>query len=134
MEKITKKKCLTASSSCGIIKTIQEREVKEMVERIVVTVMVVVFFTTCVMGCMVLDKCMTQPLMDKYTTHNTYTYAVDVTVVEHTSNGCTLLEDADGWLWMMHGQEVEVGAVGVLVLDNMDTPDYVYDDEIVDFR
>ena len=107
---------------------------KTMVERVVVAVAVVVFFTACAMGCMVLDKCMTQPLMDKYATHNTYTHAVDATVVEHTSNGCTLLEDADGWLWMMHGQEVSVGTVGVLVLDNMDTPDYVYDDEIVDFR
>jgi hypothetical protein len=53
--------------------------------------------------------------------------------MEHTSNGNTLLEDADGWLWMMRGQTVPVATTGVLVLDNMDTPTDKYDDEIVDF-
>lgn len=104
------------------------------VEKVVVALLVVAFFGVCVAGNLLIDKMVTEPLMDKYTTHNTYTYAVDATVVEHTSNGCTLLEDADGWLWMMKGQEVEVGTTGVLVLDNMDTPNDVYDDEIVDFR
>ena len=104
------------------------------VEKVVVVLLVVAFFGVCVAGNLLIDKLVTEPLMDKYTTHNTYTYAVDATVVEHTSNGCTLLEDADGWLQRMKGQEVEVGTTGVLVLDNMDTPNDVYDDEIVDFR
>ena len=104
------------------------------VEKVVVALLIVAFFGVCIAGNLLIDKLVTEPLMDKYTTHNTYTYTVDATVVEHTSNGCTLLEDADGWLWMMKGQEVEVGTTGVLVLDNMDTPNDVYDDEIVDFR
>ena len=105
-----------------------------MKEKIITGLAIAVFFAVCIVGNLLTDKFITDPLMDKYLTQNDYTYAVDAEVVEHTSNGCTLLEDSRGWLWMMNGQEVEVGTVGVLVLDNMDTPDEVYDDEIVDFR
>ena len=104
------------------------------VEKVVVALLVVAFFGVCIAGNLLMDKYITDPLVDKYTTHNDYAYAVDAEVVEHTSNGCTLLEDSRGWLWMMGGQEIEVGTVGVLVLDNMDTPNEVYDDEIIDFR
>lgn len=103
-------------------------------EKVVVALLVVAFFGVCVAGNLLLDKLMVEPLMDKYTTHNDYAYAIDAEVVEHTDNGNTLLADSRGWLWEMRGQEVEVGTVGVLVLDNMDTPDEVYDDEIIDFR
>ena len=106
----------------------------QLVEKVVVALLVVAFFGVCIAGNLLMDKYITDPLVDKYTTHNDYAYAVDAEVVEHTSNGCTLLEDSRGWLWMMNGQEIEVGTVGVLVLDNMDTPNEVYDDEIIDFR
>lgn len=106
----------------------------QLVEKVVVALVAVAFFGVCIAGNLLIDKLVTDPLMDKYTTHNDYAYAVDAEVVEHTSNGCTLLEDSRGWLWMMNGQEIEIGTVGVLVLDNMDTPNDVYDDEIIDFR
>lgn len=106
----------------------------QLVEKVVVALLVVAFFGVCIAGNLLIDKYITDPLVDKYTTRNDYAYAVDAEVVEHTSNGNTLLEDSRGWLWMMNGQEIEVGTVGVLVLDNMDTPDDVYDDEIIDFR
>lgn len=106
----------------------------QLVEKVVVALLVVAFFGVCIVGNLLMDKYITDPLVDKYTTYNDYAYAVDAEVVEHTSNGCTLLEDSRGWLWMMNGQEIEVGTVGVLVLDNMDTPNDVYDDEIIDFR
>lgn len=101
------------------------------VEKVVVVLLVVAFFGVCVAGNLLLDKLMVEPLMDKYTDPCIYT--VEATVMEHTSNGNTLLEDADGWLWMMRGQEVPVATTGILVMDNMDTPTDKYDDEIVDF-
>lgn len=104
---------------------------KALVEKVVVALAVVGFFTVCIMGNMLLDKCMTEPLMNKYTDPCIYT--VQATVVEHTSNGCTLLEDEEGWLWMMRGQEIPVATTGTLVMCNMDTPTDKYDDDIVDF-
>ena len=101
------------------------------VEKIVVVLLVVAFFGVCIAGNLLMDKYITDPLVEAYT--EDYIYTVEATVMEHTSNGCTLLEDADGWLWMMRGQEVPVATTGVLVLDNMDTPADKYDDEIVDF-
>ena len=103
-------------------------------EVVVEVLAIAMFFGVCIAGNLLIDRYITDPLVDKYTTHNDYAYAVDAEVVEHTDNGNTLLEDSRGWLWMMGGQEIEVGTVGVLVLDNMDTPNEVYDDEIIDFR
>lgn len=124
---------MTNPLACAIIKTIQEREVKDMMtlkEKVVVALLVVAFFGVCVAGNLLLDKLMVEPLMEHT---EDYIYTVEATVMEHTSNGCTLLEDADGWLWMMRGQEVPVATTGTLVMDNMDTPTDKYDDEIVDF-
>jgi hypothetical protein len=124
---------LTEPHQFAIIKTIQEREVKDMMtlkEKVIVTLLVVAFFGICIAGNLLLDKLMVEPLMEHT---EDYIYTVEATVMEHTSNGCTLLEDADGWLWMMKGQEVPVATTGTLVMDNMDTPTDKYDDEIVDF-
>lgn len=125
---------MTNPLACAIIKTIQEREVEDMMtlkEKVVVALLVVAFFGVCVGGNLLIDKLMVEPLMDKYTDPCIYT--VQATVMEHTSNGCTLLEDEEGWLWMMRGQEIEVGTTGTLVMCNMDTPTDKYDDDIVDF-
>lgn len=105
---------------------------KVLVEKMVVALAVVVFFAVCVAGNLLLDKRVTEPLMDKYT--DSCIYTVEAEVVESTGNGCILLEDEDGWLWAMKEQDIPVGTTGTLVMNNMNTPTDNHDDEIVDFN
>ena len=87
---------------------------KVLVEKMVVVLAVVVFFAVCVAGNLLLDKHVTEPLMDKYT--DSCIYTVEAEVVESTSNDCILLEDEEGWLWAMKGQDISVGTTGTLVM------------------
>ena len=105
---------------------------KALVEKMVVVLAVVVFFAVCVAGNLLLDKHVTEPLMNKYT--DSCIYTVEAEVVESTDNDCILLEDEEGWLWAMKGQDIPVGTTGTLVMNNMNPPTDNYDDEIVDFN
>ena len=105
---------------------------KVLVEKMVVVLAVVVFFAVCVAGNLLLDKHVTEPLMDEYT--DSCIYTVEAEVVECTNDDCILLEDEDGWLWAMKEQDIPVGTTGTLVMNNMNTPTDNCDDEIVDFN